>query len=144
MQRRVQTRFVLAVLLGAALLLTACGTVGQLNKTKKHWHKQDYQWIAEQEISCKPSEQGCNQLHLLKGDACFRLAKQDVDPPTHYPCSAKHLALGIEQTREWQLKDLDLNRAQTYENLCESLRQWQDLERGQRAGPGDDPNQRAC
>ena len=133
MSRRVQNRFALTVLLVFVFLLAACGTVGQLNKTKKHWQAQDYQWIAGQEISCKPSEEGCNQLHLLKGDACFRLAKQDVEPLAHYQCSAKHLNLGIQQTSDWQLKELDLNRAQTYENLCESLRQWQDLERGQRA-----------
>jgi hypothetical protein len=101
-----------------------------LEKTKKHWSDGDFAWIAEQEVTCQASEEGCNQLHLLKGDACFRLAKQGVDARTSYECAATHLEIGIQQTTNWQLGDLDLNRAQTYENLCEALRQWQDMERG--------------
>lgn len=116
-----------------ALSLVACGSVGRLGKFKAHWNEKDYAWIAEQEVACTASEEGCNQLHLLKGDACFRLAKQGIEARTHYACAATHLETGIQQTTDWRLEGLDLNRAQTSENLCEALREWQDLEQGDAA-----------
>jgi hypothetical protein len=115
------------------LSLAACGSVGQLGKFKAHWNEQDYAWIAEQEVACTASEEGCNQLHLLKGDACFRVAKQGVEARTHYACAATHLETGIAMTANWQAEGLNLNRAQTYENLCEALRERQDLEQGEAA-----------
>ena len=81
----------------------ACGSVSELKDSKKDWNSGDYAAIAAQDIRCKPSEEGCNQLYLLKGDACFRLAK---------------------------MTNFNLNRPQTFENLCEARRSWRDLESG--------------
>lgn len=113
-----------------AILLVACGAVGTLKKFKERSSAADYAWIAQQDITCTAKDDGCNQLHLIKGDACLRLAEQGNEPRAHYECAATELQTGIDQTKEWQLGELNLNRAQTYENLCESLRHWQDLERG--------------
>ena len=122
-------RRALAVL-ALGLTLVACGTTGTLKKFKDQAAAGDYAWIAQQQVTCSPAADGCNQLHLIKGDACFRLAKQGNEPRVHYACAATELQTGIDETRDWRLDELDLGRAQTYENLCEALRQWQNLEKG--------------
>lgn len=111
-------------------LLYGCGTMGQLDDAKKHWAKKDYDWIAKQEVTCGASDDGCNQLHLIKGDACYQLAKSGKDAKTNYECAMTQLGTGVEQTGDWKIDDLNLNRAQTYENLCESIRNLQDLSAG--------------
>jgi hypothetical protein len=123
------THFVITFIL-SLVLLNGCGTVSQLSTLKEHWGKEDNEWIAKQEITCKPADNGCSQLHLIQGDACYRLAKAGKDAKIHYECAVKHLETGIAQTKDWKLDGLDLNRAQTYENLCESVRNLQDLESG--------------
>ena len=127
------------VILSLAACSTLSPTISQLQAVKEHAIQRDYAWIAEQEISCNASDEGCNQLHLIKGDACLRLAKQEeaaqkkVEAQAHYECVVTHLELGIQQTTNWEARTLDLNRSQTYENLCEALRGWQDLEQGDKA-----------
>ncbi len=120
-----------AILVVAALFLLSCShSVVSLKKAKKHWSQNDLEWLAGMEVECKPSDEGCNQLHLIKGDACYRLAKAGKSPLEHFECAAAHLERGIRETRQWRLEDLDLNRAQTYENLCESLRELQFMKKG--------------
>jgi hypothetical protein len=124
------------ILIGAVIvtffILAGC-TAGQLGKAKEHWAKQDYEWIAKQDVTCEPSDDGCNQRHLIKGDACYRLAKSGKEAEKNYECAMSQLETGIAQTRDWKLNDLDLNRAQTYENLCESIRNLQDMKKGAEA-----------
>ena len=121
----------LILLLGLALLFHGCAeSLRQLQAFKKEVTAGNYQAIAAQEVTCEPKDAGCNQVHLIKGDACFRLANSDVDPMPHYTCAARHLQLGIEQTQEWEQDTLNLGRTQTYENLAETLRNLQDLQRG--------------
>ncbi|MBI1925581.1 hypothetical protein HYR99_15175 [Candidatus Poribacteria bacterium] len=148
MRKRGQFYVVCIVWCLVFLSLVACRTVieptinpviSDLRQAKEHWKQGDYAWNAAQEISCTESQEGCNQLHLIKGDACFRLAKQaeaenkKPEARAHYECAVTHLEIGIQQTTNWQLGELDLNRPQTYENLCEALRNWQDMERGDTA-----------
>ncbi|MFY9269852.1 MAG: hypothetical protein WAO55_08925 [Candidatus Manganitrophaceae bacterium] len=124
------------LILVVVLVWSGCAgprSLSQLKEMKKDWKEGDYASVAAEKVLCKPSIDGCNQLHLMKGDACFRMAKQGVEPRRHYQCAADHLEEGIHQTREWRLEGLDLNRPQTYENLSESLRQWQDMEKGAEA-----------
>ncbi len=111
-------------------LMYGCGTVGQLDDAKKHWAKKDYEWIAKQEVTCGSTDDGCNQLHLIKGDACYQLAKSGRDEKVNYECAMTQLDAGISQTKEGKMDELNLNRAQTYENLCESIRNLQDLNGG--------------
>jgi hypothetical protein len=126
-------RPVSGLLLVFVVLLAGCGTLKQVKQFKEAAAAGKYQELAASEVSCKPRSDGCNQLHLIKGDACFRLAKQGVNPEKHYTCAVQHLDLGIEQTRTWERGDLNLDRAQTYENLVESLRNLQDIQRGEQA-----------
>ncbi|NOZ25357.1 MAG: hypothetical protein GXO94_04605, partial [Nitrospirae bacterium] len=111
-------------------LVSCSHTAVSLKKAKKHWSRNDFEWLAGMEVECKPSDEGCNQLHLMKGDACYRLAKAGKEPLKHFECAATSLERGIRETRQWRLEDLDLNRAQTYENLCESLRELQFMKKG--------------
>jgi hypothetical protein len=121
-----------SLFLVAALLVGGCA-IKQLSDVKKSWANKDFEWIAAQQISCDASDDGCNQLHLIKGDACYRLAKDGKESKAHYACAMDELETGIVQTKEWKTDGLDLNRAQTYENLCESIRNLQDLETGAQA-----------
>lgn len=121
------------LLLVLVVLLAGCGTPKQVKQFKEAAAAGQYQELAEREVTCKPKAAGCNQLHLIKGDACFRMAKQGVNPEQHYNCAVKHLDMGIKQTKKWELGELNLDRAQTYENLVESLRNLQDLQRGGQA-----------
>lgn len=119
------SRWMLWVFVGC---LSACGTVGQLEELKDLAGQQKYTEIAAQEVRCELNDEGCNQLHLIKGDACFRLAKAGGDPEARYAaCAAKELEEGIRATRDWKSEQAVVgSRAQYYENLCESLRLLQD------------------
>ncbi|MFQ5587932.1 MAG: hypothetical protein ACE5F7_03745 [Nitrospiria bacterium] len=120
-------------LLFASLLVFGCATLKGLKEAKEDWKNRNYASLATREVSCKASNKGCNQLHLIKGDACFRLAKSGAEVAKHARCAAQHLQTGISQTEDWQVGDLNLNRAQTHENLLESLRLWRDTQRGAEA-----------
>lgn len=127
-------RFGIGFLLAAVLLVGGCSpTVSLLGKAKQRAAAGDYAPNSKMEVQCTAQDEGCNQLHFLKGDACFRLAEQDVDPRANFSCAAEHLKLGIDQTKQWQTGNLTLNRSRAYENLCESLRRLRGLE-GERAG----------
>ncbi len=86
-----------------------------LKQVKEDWHDKKYETIVTQEkdLACQESEEGCNQIHLIIGDACFKMAQ--------YPCAAIHLDTGIQQTKTWKFDDLEFPRTQAYVNLFESL-----------------------
>lgn len=119
---------VVLVAVALAASLSACGTVRQVEQFKELSNQQRYAEVAAQEVQCQPTEDGCNQLHLIKGDACFRLAKGGVDPDARYlACAADELQAGIQATSDWPSEEAVIGkRAQYYENLCESLRLLQD------------------
>jgi hypothetical protein len=125
--------FILTVLISALLLLACFGSTYQLSQTKKHYNQEDYAWVARQELTCRSTDDGCNQLHLLKGNACYALAKDGVTPAANYACAAAHIGEGIAQTRVWASADLSLNRPQNYTNLCAALRELQDMSAGEQA-----------
>jgi hypothetical protein len=133
--RRIQ--FAIGVfLLTVTFLLGGCcalDTQRSLDHAKQLAQKQDYAAIAAMKVSCEESCEGCNQLHLLKGDACYRLAKQGQEAAKNYSCAAAELSTGIQQTKQWQMQSFNLNRPQNYENLCESLRNGRDLSKGSEA-----------
>lgn len=112
---------VLATLL-ISLTLSACAT-RQLKNFKEDAANSQWQKIAEDEVNCEAEDEACNQLHLIKGDACYRLAKQNAETSKNYQCAAEQLELGIRQTTDWGAAESSIgNRAQYYENWCESLR----------------------
>ena len=128
--------FALALL---ALALTGCGGLTKQIKNAKALQADDrFEELAALSIDCAPGDTGCNQLHLLKGDACYRLGKdaQAADDPgaarTRYACADTHLETGLEITDGW---DADVFGPEDvwYTNWCESLRQLQDLSSGDEA-----------
>jgi hypothetical protein len=129
--QNVQGLWTLGCLLVILLLQNGCpAPLRQLQAFKEHAAATDFQWIATQEVQCQAETAGCNQLYLIKGDACFRLAKQRRDEVKNYTCAADHLEAGIRLTTQWPQDSLDLNQTQTYENLCEALRNVQDVQQG--------------
>jgi hypothetical protein len=119
------------VLLGVALVavalflaLTGCPrAVRELDSAKELQKAQKYEQLAALKIECKAKDEGCNQLHLLKGDACFRLARQATDnntKRTRLDCATTELPEGIDMTKDWSVGQLD--RAQFYGNTCEAAR----------------------
>ena len=122
--------FQIILLILILFLQIGCGVTFQLGRFKNKLEQGNFEWFPKQEISCNVSDEGCNQLHLIKGDACYRLAKQDIEPKRHFECASEHLDMGIKMTRQWQLEKISINRAQAYENLCESLRELQFKETG--------------
>lgn len=118
-------------LLVLSLLLFSCSsTLTGLKEAKEYHRKGEYKLAAGMELSCGAADEGCNQLHLIKGDACFRLAKGGDSPKMNYECAVAGLKQGIAMTTQWTSGDFVLPRAQSYENLCESLKGLQDLEKG--------------
>ena len=112
----------LLTLLSVGLMLSGCATK-QLKNLKELAGKSQWQEIAAAEVDCDADDEACNQLHLLKGDACYRLAKQNSEPVKHYQCAAEHLESGIHLTTDWSNAEPTVGpRSQYYENWCESLR----------------------
>lgn len=140
--KKIRIHYRILVLLAAfSFLAGGCcsfSTTKSLGKAKDLAGKGDYAAVTGLAIDCDASCEGCNQLHLLKGDACYRLAKNGQEPLKHYPCAVAELAEGIRLTKQWQMEAFNLNRPQTYTNLCESLRNWRDLSKGSEADAIDE------
>ena len=119
----------LTLCLGMVYVLASCAIM-QLNAFKKHAANGDYTWIAAQAVSCEKASDDCAQRHLIKGDACFRLAKADTAPMENYTCAADELAMGLALKPSWV--DAEVRR-QFQENLCESLRNLKDRQSGDAA-----------
>jgi len=121
-----------SIVLMGLLFLVACATT-DLKKIKEQHKKGNYGVVISTKIDCKASEDSCNQMHLIKGDACYRLAKQNTDAIANYNCAIIELETGISLTKKWKVGSLDLNKNQTYENLSESIRERQDMSKGAEA-----------
>ena len=131
LNRFLRMTFLLSFLFSLALLITGCpSSLKLLDKFKKETAAGNYEWIAAQAVDCTDASEDCRQLHLIKGDACYNLAKQGKDKLNNYALAAEELAQGIEMTRNWSNT---ADRNQYYENWCESLRNLQDLQSGQEA-----------
>lgn len=107
-------------------MYASCATM-QLNTFQKHAAQGDDAWIAAQEVNCEKASDVCGQLHLIKGNACFRLAKAGTAPADNYACAADELAQGLALKQSW--KDPAAHR-RFQEYLCESLSNLQDLQSG--------------
>ncbi len=125
-------RFISGLVVCLTVLGIGCATK-QLDTLKTKSNAGDFASVAQETINCEEVDDVCGQSHLVKGDACFRLAKQQQDPAQHYDCAATELDKGIKFTKTWEQGGAHLNRPQTYANLCESLRALQDMARGAQA-----------
>ncbi len=129
------------VMLMIVFIITGCATIKQLKEFKNYHKKGEFESIFEEEIICKPTQDGCNQLHLIKGDTCWNLAKAAGKDPNiskekellYLECAVKELQMGIDMTDQWKLDKLGLNKPQTYENLFQAMRLLQDKQHGKDA-----------
>jgi hypothetical protein len=112
------------------LVLADCTAI-QLNTFKKRAADGDHGWIAAQAVVCEKASEICGQLHLIKGDACFRLATAGTAPDDNYACAADELERGLALIRSWTNP---ADHRQFQENLCESLVKLQDLQSAEAAG----------
>jgi len=131
----------LAGALAAAGLLAGCAP--RALESMKEAHQQGrFVEVAATEVSCEADDERCNQMHLLKGDACYALGRGAEQPgadstaEVRFRCAAHHLGAGIRQTETggtaaWTIADDD--RTRWYTNRAESLRQLQDLLVGESA-----------
>ncbi len=117
------------ILFVALFSLAACAT-SQLDKLKKQHKNGSYEIVVKAKVDCNASDGICNQKYLIKGDACYRLAKREASPLKNYDCAIAELGMGISLTKDWKIGNLNLNRNQVYENLSESLRERQDMSKG--------------
>ncbi len=111
-------------------LLSGCADTKLLDQFKKDFTAKNFASIAAQEVDCDKAGQTCAQLRLIKGDSCYLLAKQGIDAKSGYECAAHELAAGIALNPKWADPK---ERLQYHENLCESLRNLQDLQSGDAA-----------
>ena len=131
------------VVLLVASFVVACGA-RTLQSMKESHREGALENVVAVDVACTPNEDGCAQMHLLKGDACYRLgrqaerADQDSTAAAHLECADTHLSAGIEQAAAqppddptWQVAGGD--RTQWYANWAETLRQLQDLRSGEDA-----------
>ena len=118
-----------ALCLTAVLLASGCAA-NQLNTFKKRASQGDFGWIAAQPVTCEKATAVCGRLHLIKGDACFRLARSGKAPAQNDACAADELERGLALTPSWP--DDAIHR-QVREQLCESLKHLQDLQSGEAA-----------
>ena len=135
------SRSVLAGTLVVALFWGGCGP-RTLNSMKDAHQAGRYGEVAAMDVSCAPEDDRCNQMHLLKGDACYILGRRaegesrDSTARARFECAETHLGAGIRQTEaarsgEWEIAGSE--RPQWYLNRAESLRQLQDLLSGDTA-----------
>jgi len=113
------------ILAVCALIFTfaGCSQIKEIDKAKDLQKSGKFAELAALKIDCTAKDDGCNQLHLLKGDACYRLAKQVGDhttKKTQLDCATNELSEGIDMTKDWNVAQLD--RAQFYANACEAAR----------------------
>lgn len=114
-----------AIILLLAVLTAGCATGRQVADFKQAAAAGDYTTIAAQEVPCTPNQRGCNQVHLIKGDACFRLAAGGDG--SRWDCAIQHLARGLDMTAGTPTA---IGATQPYaENLLEALRQRRDAAR---------------
>lgn len=115
----------IVILIIIAWVVGCAPTVREVADSKRAADAGDYQTLASREVTCVPSDRGCNQVHLIKGDACFRLAT--AGDPGRWDCAIEHLALGLDMT---QGTTTEMGATQPYyENLLEALRQRRDAAR---------------
>jgi uncharacterized protein YceK len=114
-----------SVILVIVALAVGCSSTRQLSSLKEQAAAGNYAGIAAEEVTCTQGERGCNQIRLIKGDACFQVAARG--DPGRWDCAIEQLGLGIDMTEGTATEMGSLQPF--YENLLEALRQRRDLSR---------------
>jgi hypothetical protein len=127
------SRQVLAAGLALALLATGCSTIkqtidsaaAQLERFKELGAAHQYVAIAGEELRCDEASEVCRQLHLIKGDACFELARRDDAAVARYDCAIAELTTALDRGPA-HATPFSVSRAFA-EKLLEALRERRDL-----------------
>ena len=119
----------LTACLALILLFSGCASL-HLSRFQQHAARDDHEWIAAQAIPCQKVSDGCGQLHLIRGDACFRLAQMGRDPAVNFACAADELEKGLALKPSWDAPDVQL---QYQESLCNCLKRLHGLRSGKKA-----------
>jgi hypothetical protein len=115
----------LIVLLAALGVGCAIQDVKQLDRFKTLASEGNDGAIVAETVDCAANDPGCDQLHLIRGMACYREAKQGVAPKPRYQCAIDELKTGIELTGRG---DTAATESKVYmQALLESIRERQDL-----------------
>ena len=104
------------------LFAGGCSTT-QLANFRRHAAAEDFEWIATQTISCEKVSNVCGRLYLIRGDACFHLAKTGHGAKEYYDCAANAYYQGLSLMPA--MTDEELHK-RYLQNLCESLSYLQD------------------
>lgn len=112
-----------------ALLLAGCSAIdpetAQLERFKELGSAQRHDLIAGEDVQCAKDGEVCRQLHLIKGDACFALARRRDAAAAHYDCAIAELTAGLDQK---PAAETALGPDRTFtEKLLEALRGRRDL-----------------
>lgn len=101
-----------------AVMLAACETVTlrEVDDVQTRFNENKFDEVAAHEIKCQDSDDGCNKVYLLKGEACLEVARLD--------CAVDNLSKGIALTKNWSA--VGLEAARFYGSLCEALRDRRD------------------
>lgn len=109
-----------------ALVCVGCGRL-RLHQMRSHAARGDDAWIVAQPIDCDVPSPTCGRLHLVKAEACFRLAESGTAPATHFACAAEELDKGITLKRSWEDIDEQLG---FHGRRCDALDRLQRLQSG--------------
>lgn len=121
--------YVVAVL--AIVSAVACSS--QLGDLKTLHNGGDYEAVAGTVIDCAESTDECGQMHLLKGDACYRLAQKakadgrTADVIRFSGCAIDHMGAAFARVTDWEPTG---GQEQWWVNYCESLRLLQNAQSG--------------
>jgi hypothetical protein len=115
--------------LALILIFSGCTNL-RLSQFRRHAARGDHEWIAAQAIACRKASGGCGQIHLIKGDACFQLAKMGREPAVNFACAADELVEGLALIGSRYDAGVQL---QFQETLCESLSSLRELQSGEAA-----------
>ena len=111
------------------MAFSGCGTL-RVHQMQRRAAQGDDAWIIAQSIDCDTPSPSCGQLHLIKANACLRMAEQQREISTYYACASDELAKAIALTPSWD--DLD-KQLEVSERYCDALDGLQHLQSGKAA-----------
>lgn len=78
----------------------------------------DDAWVVSQAVDCDTASHACARQHLIKGQACLKLAQRGDAPRIRFACAADALAKGILLETSWEKKG---EQIKIHEQLCQAL-----------------------
>lgn len=125
MKRSIVIRMLVSAAVIAFLAGCSATAVKQLDDFKELADKKQYSAIAREDVDCIAQDPGCDQLHLIHGMACYRLAKESAKPSgKDYECAISDLRRGLDLSADKKASDELKPYSQA---LLESIRERQDM-----------------